>query len=521
MTTVVGIDLGTSNTCVAVMKDGVPRVIIDRRGRSVTPSAITIDKQGNLVIGHKAKSQQITNPYGTIYSLKRLLGQPFQSSQVQSAIQRITFDIEEGPQGEVIASLGEHKMTPLEGSTKILEKVKKIAESALNEELSEAVITVPAHFNNEQRKQTKQAAEDAGFEVLRLINEPTSAALAYGYGQKSIRNIAVYDFGGGTFDVSIMEVGDDIYEVIATGGDSFLGGDDINARIADYVVGKFFEETEIDLHHNKMAMQRIYDAAENAKIQLSDVENFPINLPRIAPEIDFHAHLKIDLTKEIIEELCSDLIEQTLRICTDTLSEARIDLPDIDEVILVGGQTRMPMVRSRVSQFFGKEALDNVNPDEVVAVGASIQASTLVSSDEDVLLLDVAPLSLGIESMSNLFAPVIKKNTKVPHRVTKIFTTSADYQENVRISIYQGEDRKTVGNSFLGEFILSGIRKAKRMIPRIEVTFRIDANGILHVSARDQTTSKEQSIKINDLAKRVVDDIMKSDDNMMMDIEIE
>ena len=497
---VLGIDLGTSNTCVAFVEGDDVKVVTDERGRRVTPSVMTLNNRGEVVVGHFAKAQQITNPYGTLYSCKRMMGATFDQPQLQNALKYLTYEVEDDGSNLPICCLKNLRVYPHEVSTQILLKVKGLAEAYLQVPLREAVITVPAHFNDRQRKDTLKAAENAGLEVLRIINEPTAAALAYGYGQGQKCTVAVYDFGGGTFDVSILEIDGNVFEVIATGGDSYLGGDDVNRRVVDHIVAEFQRESGIDLSRDKMAMQRIMDAAEKAKIDLSAAPEAVINLPRIAPNVDFNAHVYVKITREQLEGMAMDLVEQTLRMCTKTFRDARVDIPDIDEVILVGGQTRMPLVRERVRQFFGREPNDELNPDEVVAIGAAIQAHTLLFETSDVLLIDVTPLTLGIESLGNLFAPVILRNTKVPHRISKIFTTSTDYQEQVRIRIFQGENRAASENTPLGEFVLTGIRQALRREPRIEVSFRIDPNGVLHVSAMDLDTSESQAIVIENYA---------------------
>ncbi len=503
---VLGIDLGTSNTCVAFVEGDDVKVVTDERGRRVTPSVMTLNNRGEIIVGHFAKAQQVTNPNGTIYSAKRLLGQPFSAHEVQQTLKYLTYTLEDDGHDRPICRLKDLRVYPHEVSTQVLLKVKGLAEAYLQRPVREAVITVPAHFNDRQRKETLQAAENAGLEVLRLLNEPTAAALAYGYGQERRGTVAVYDFGGGTFDISILDIDNNVFEVIATGGDSFLGGDDINRRIVDHVLKTFQQSTGIDLRRDKMAMQRLFDAAEKAKIDLSDVEETIINLPRIAPNVDFNAHVYHKITRAQLEEMSLDLVEQTLRICSKTFADARIDLPDIQDVILVGGQTRMPLVRRRVQKFFDKEPNDELNPDEVVAIGAAIQAHTLLYESSDVLLIDVTPLTLGIEALGDLFAPVIMRNTKVPHRVSKVFTTSTDYQEQVRIKVYQGENRNASRNAFLGEFILAGIRQALRREPRIEVTFRIDANGLLVVSAVDLDTGESQSVSIEDYGQRAMEE---------------
>ncbi len=517
---VLGIDLGTSNTCIAFVDGDDVKVVTDERGRRVTPSVMTLNNRGEIVVGHFAKAQQITNPYGTLYSTKRLVGQDASSPDVRRALEYLTYKVEDDGENKPICRLKDLRIYPHEVATQILLRAKGMAEAHLQMPIKQAVITVPAHFSDRQRTETMKAAENAGLEVLRLINEPTAAALAYGYGQEQESTIAVYDLGGGTFDVSILNISGNLFEVIATGGDSFLGGDDINRRIVDRVVAQFQRETGIELRRDKMAMQRLMDAAEKAKIDLSNSPDTVINLPRIAPNIDFNAHVYHKLTRRQLEEMSTDLIEQTLRICTQTFADARVDIPDIDEIILVGGQTRMPLIHDRVRKFFRREPNQDLNPDEVVAIGAAIQAHTLLYEEDDVLLIDVTPLTLGIESLGDLMSPVISKNTKVPHRVSKIFTTSRDYQEQVRIKIFQGEDRFASRNTPLGEFVLAGIRQALRREPRIEVSFRIDSNGILHVSAIDLDTKESQTIIIKDYVQRAVEAEEDNDPTIARKIEI-
>ncbi len=506
--TVIGIDLGTSNTCVAVMLDGEPRVVMDERGRSTTPSVMSLNRDGKFFVGHVARAQMVTNPFGTIHSAKRLIGQKFSSSNVQRALQYLPFNVVQGPDGTPLCEIGGRRLTPTDVSTAVLKKVKRLAEKALDEEVSQAVITVPANFDNAQRRETKDAAERAGLEVLRLINEPTAAALAYGYGSDMRRRVAVYDFGGGTFDISILEIGDDVYEVLSTGGDSYLGGDDFNHRLAKMMADQFKTETGFDLSFDRMAMQRLLDAAELAKVRLSKEPVTEVRLPRIVPNLNESLQLACEISQQQMEDLCIDLVERSLEICAVTFEQARIGIDDVDDFIMVGGMTRMPLIREMVREFYGREPNDTVNPDEVVAIGAAIQAATLVDPHEEILLLDVTPLTLGIASMNDIFAPIIQRNTKVPHRITKRFTTSRDNQERVRIAVYQGENKHCKENTLLGEFELTGIRKAPRMTPQIDVSFRIDANGILNVTAIDRDTGQAQSIEIVDMAKRALDSIM-------------
>ena len=508
MSYVVGIDLGTSNTCVSVVLDGEPRIVTDERGRSTTPSVLALNRDGKFLVGHLAKAQMVTNPYGTICSAKRLIGQKFSSNNVQQALRYLPFNVVQAPDGAPLCEIGGRRLTPVDVAVAVIKKVKRLAERALDEEITQAVITVPAHFDNSQRRETKRAAERAGLEVLRLINEPTAAALAYGYGSGARQTIAVYDYGGGTFDISILEIGENVFEVLSTGGDSYLGGDDFNQRIANYLAKHLKETTGVDIAFDRMAMQRLLDAAELAKVRLSTEESTEIRLNRVAPNVDQSVNLYTRLTRDQVEDMCIDLVERSLEICDKTFESARVGLHEIDKFILVGGMTRMPLIRRLAEEYFGQEAAASVNPDEVVATGASIQAATLVDPQEEVLLLDVTPLTLGIRSLNDIFTPIIKQNTKVPHRVSKRFTTSRDNQDRVRIEIYQGEERYCKDNTLLGEFDLVGISQAPRMVPQIDVTFKIDANGILSVTARDQASQAAESIQIVDMAKRALDDVL-------------
>ena len=505
MSYALGIDLGTSNTCVSVMVDGDPRVVTDDRGRSTTPSVMSLNREGKFMVGHVAKAQMITNPYGTIHSAKRLIGQKFSSNNVQKSLRYLPFNVVQAPDGTPLCEIGGRRLTPTDVATAVLKKTRRLAERALGEEVTQAVITVPAHFDNAQRRDTKTAAERAGLEVLRLINEPTAAALAYGYGSTEQRLIAVFDFGGGTFDISVLEIGEDLYEVLSTGGDSYLGGDDFNQRIANYLNAGLKEQTGIDLSFDRLAMQRLLDAAELAKVRLSSEAVTSVHLPRIAPNVDPTAAINAELSRDLVEEMCIDLVERSLDICSETFAAARIDVEDLDDIILVGGMTRMPLVREMAETYFGKKPNSDVNPDEVVSIGAAIQAGTLTDPEDEILLLDVTPLSLGIESMNNIFSPIIERNTKVPHRITKTFTTSRDNQDRVRIAVFQGENRLCDDNTLLGEFDLVGIQPAPRMRPKINVTFKLDANGILNVTAVDRNTGNAQSIEIVDMAKRALD----------------
>ncbi len=497
---VLGIDLGTSNTAVAWVDGEEVRVITDERGRGVTPSVVCLNRYGEFVVGHFAKAQMITNPHGTLYSAKRLLGCDFDSPDLQDAVKFLNFPVVDDGNNLPVCRILDRYVRPYEVSAEILKKIKSLSEGFLRRDVEDVVITVPAHFTDRQRKETMAAAELAGMNVVRLVNEPTAAALAYGYGFDQPVRVVVYDFGGGTFDISVLSIDNGVFEVLATGGDSFLGGDDLNNRISEHVVATFLQETGIDLRNDKMAMQRILDAVERAKIELSDAAETFINLPRVAPNVDFNAHLYQRLTQGDIDYLCSDLVDKTLEICGRVLKGARIDMASLDDVLLVGGQTRMPLVRRKVSEYFGRQANDTLNPDYVVAVGAAIQAHSLLAEDGgDVLLLDVTPASLGIESLGGLFTSVIPRNSKLPHRVSRVFTTASENQAEVKIKVFQGEERLTSDNTYLGECVLTGIRRAPRGVPQIDVTFRIDTSGVLHVSAIDLDTGDAQSIVIKDV----------------------
>jgi len=496
---VLGIDLGTSNTAVAFVDGDEVRVITDERGRGVTPSVVCLNRYGEFVVGHFAKAQMITNPHGTLYSAKRLLGMDFDALDLQDAVKHLNFPVVDDGNNRPLCRILDRYVHPHEVSAEVLRKVKVMAETYLQMPVDDAVVTVPAHFTDRQRKETIIAAEQAGLKVLRLINEPTAAALAYGYGFDHPVTVVIYDFGGGTFDISVLRIDNGIFEVLATGGDTYLGGDDVNNRLCDYVVESFALETKIDLRQDKMAMQRVLDATEKAKIDLSELDEAIINLPRIAPNVDFNAHLYARLTRGDVEYLCTDLVDKTLEICGRVMRGARLKITDIDDVLLVGGQTRMPLVKQKVGDYFGRVPNDTLNPDHVVAVGAAIQGHTLLADDGDILLLDVTPVTLGIETLGGVMAPLIPRNSKLPHRASRVYTTTTDYQEEVRIKVYQGEERLTPDNTFLGEFVLSGIRKALRREPQIDVTFRIDASGVLSVSAMDVDTGEAQTIVIKDV----------------------
>jgi molecular chaperone DnaK len=477
-------------------------VIPDEQGRRVLPSFLTIGPSDEYVVGYSARAQAISNPYETIYAIKRLMGQRFGSLEVQTARRYLTYPVVEGSGDDVRVQVKDKVLEPEEVSAEILKVVKQQAQRFLGQPVAHAVITVPAHFNDGQRKATKRAGELAGFDVLRLINEPTAAALAYGFGKQLNQRVAVYDFGGGTFDITILSIGDQVYEVLSTNGDSYLGGEDFSNRLTDYLCEEFRKQTGIDLRPDRTSLQRVKDAAEWAKITLSSEMETRVYIPQVVPWHDKRIDLDLVVDRELLEGMVGDLVQRSLEICQVALDLSRITVGDIDAVILVGGQTRMPLIQRRVEEFFRKAPGHSVNPDEVVAVGAAIHANALVNSDSDTLLLDVTPLTLGIASFGDMFSVLIEKNAKVPRKVSRTFTTNSDFQERVRIAVYQGEGKKASENIFLGEFVLDGIRRAPRMEPRIEVTFKLDANGILQVSGRDLDTGQEQTITIRDYARR-------------------
>ena len=493
---VIGIDLGTTNSCVAVMSGGDPVVIANAEGARTTPSVVAITDKGERLVGQIAKRQAITNPENTIYSVKRLMGRKFRSKEVQEALKRLPYKVVEADNGDAHVELRGKRYSPPEISAMILQKMRQTAEDYLGEKVTEAVITVPAYFDDSQRQATKDAGQIAGLNVLRIINEPTAASLAYGLDKKKDERISVYDLGGGTFDVSVLEIGEGVFEVKSTNGDTYLGGDDFDLRVMDWLVDEFRKDQGIDLRKDRMALQRLKESAERAKIELSSAQETEINLPFITADASGPKHMVIKLTRSRLEQLVDDLIQRTVEPCRKALGDAGVSARDINEVVLVGGMTRMPKVIQVVKDFFGKEPHRGVNPDEVVAIGAAIQGGVLKGDVKDVLLLDVTPLSLGIETLGGVFTKLIERNTTVPTKKSQVFSTAADNQTAVTIRVFQGEREMANDNKLLGQFDLVGIPPAPRGMPQVEVTFDIDANGIVHVSAKDLATQKEQSIKI-------------------------
>jgi molecular chaperone DnaK len=511
MSKIIGIDLGTTNSVVAVMEGGEPHVIPNSEGGRLTPSVVAISKSDERLVGQVAKRQGITNPDNTIFSIKRFMGHKYNDPEVQRDIKLVPYKVTEAPNGDVRVVMEGKEYSPPEISAMILQKLKSDAEAYLGETVTQAVITVPAYFNDSQRQATKDAGKIAGLEVLRIINEPTASSLAYGMDKAGDEQIAVYDLGGGTFDISILELGDGTFAVQSTSGDTHLGGDDFDQRIIDWVAEEFKKEQGIDLREDKLALQRLKEASEKAKTELSSVMQTEINLPFITADSSGPKHLAITLSRAKLEQLVADLVERTIGPCQQALKDANYQPSDIDQVILVGGQTRMPAVQEAVKKLFGREPHKGVNPDEVVAIGAAIQAGVLGGDVKDVVLLDVTPLTLGIETLGGVATPLIERNTTIPTRKSQVFSTAADNQNQVEIHVMQGERTMASDNKTLGRFILDGLPPAPRGVPQIDVTFDIDANGILNVSAQDRATGREQKITItasSGLSKEEIDQMV-------------
>ena len=530
MSKIIGIDLGTTNSVISVMEGGEPAVISTAEGERLCPSVVAVNpKTSERMEGRVARRQAITNPDNTIFSVKRLMGRKFSDPEVQKATKVLPYKIIEADNGDAWVVMGGKEFSPPEISAMILGKLKRDAEAYLGETVTDAVITVPAYFNDSQRQATKDAGRIAGLNVRRIINEPTASALAYGLDKKKDERIAVYDLGGGTFDISILDLGDGVFEVKSTNGDTFLGGDDFDQRVIDWIVDEFRKDQGIDLRNDRMALQRLKDAGEKAKIELSTTQQTEINLPFITADANGPKHLNLTLTRSKLEQLVDDLVERTLGPCRKALEDAGLKKEDINEVILVGGQTRMPMVQRRVEEFFGKTPHKGINPDEVVSVGAAIQAGVLAGDVDDVLLLDVTPLTLGIETLGGVATPLIERNSTIPTRKSQVFSTAADNQTQVQINVVQGERPMATDNKQLGTFVLDGIPSAPRGIPQIEVTFDIDADGILHVSAKDKATGREQKITIqassgldeNEIERMVDDAKRHADDDRRRKDEVE
>ena len=496
MSKVIGIDLGTTNSCVAIMDGKEPRVIENAEGARTTPSMIAFTKDGERLVGQPAKRQAVTNPDKTLYAVKRLIGRRFDDAQVQKMMKTAPFKIVKGDNGDAWVEIDGEKYAPAQISAMVLQKMKETAESYLGEPVTQAVITVPAYFNDSQRQATKDAGKIAGLEVLRIVNEPTAAALAYGFDKKKSGIIAVYDLGGGTFDISILEIDDGFFQVKSTNGDTFLGGEDFDDRIIHYLADEFKKEQGIDLRQDKLALQRLKEAAEKAKIELSSTTQTEVNLPFITADASGPKHLNVKMTRAKLESLVDDLVKKTLDPLKAALKDAGVKASDVDEVVMVGGMTRMPRIIELVKEFFGKEPHKGVNPDEVVADGAAIQGGIMTQDIKGVVLLDVTPLSLGIETLGGVFTRLLDRNTTIPTKRSQVFSTAEDSQTAVTIRVFQGEREMAADNKFLGQFDLVGIPPAPRGVPQVEVTFDIDANGIVHVTAKDKATNKEQQIRI-------------------------
>ena len=513
---IIGIDLGTTNSCVAVMEAGEAKIITNAEGGRTTPSIVAVSENGERIVGQTAKRQAVTNPENTVFAVKRLIGRKFNSKIIQDDIPILPYKIEAASNGDTRINLRGKQHSPAEVSSFILSNIKKTAEDYLGEEVTEAVITVPAYFNDSQRQATKDAGKIAGLEVKRIINEPTAASLAYGLDKKGEEKIAVFDLGGGTFDVSVLEIGDGVFEVKSTSGDTHLGGEDFDLRIIDYIADEFKKDQAIDIRGDKMALQRLKEAAEKAKMELSTSTETSINLPFITADASGPKHLDVKLTRAKLESLVADLLDKLEKPCRTALKEANLGAGGVDEVVLVGGMTRMPAVQERVEKIFGEKPHKGVNPDEVVAMGAAVQAGVLQGDVNDVLLLDVTPLSLGIETLGGVMTKLIDKNTTIPTKKSQVFSTAADKQPAVSIHVLQGEREIAGGNKTLGQFELTDIPPAPRGVPQIEVSFDIDANGIVHVAAKDKTTGKEQSIRITAASGLSEEEI----NNMVKDAEM-